>query len=165
MKAAHLTERLLSHPSNLDKPGRELGIGLFPHPAYCDPLYSLVLNSSTLTMRDVLLAKEKAQLVLFGGAWLYLLLLPHFTSQDRKVASAHVDNYFVPVNGEKPWWLTLLVNPTVTGKQEVVELLNAAGYDYFTPEPLSLSSEKLFAGQPPDPQVGNWNFVMTGGFD
>jgi hypothetical protein len=167
MKSSRAVESMMLDAKNIDKPGRDFQVGYLPHIAYANVLQALVANSDVLTPRDMFDAIDEARKQPCGGAWLYAPLLPRFKEINQKILpiSAHIDNYFVPTNGQDPWWMTSLVNPTATGNVDVINLLKEAGYERITPSPVNSLVEKLCAGEPPNPETGNWNFLMTGGFD
>lgn len=156
--------RLLFDKKNRDKTGRALGIGLQPQVNYDTIGEAVIANSDTLTPRDLSKAKAKVESEVTCGAWLYSPFQPRRTSKSDGIAG-HVDAFFVPDDDSAPWWMTSLIDPTLTNSDVVLERMQGAGFDSFSPSPPRTVLEKLYTDAPPNSVIGNWNIILAGALD
>jgi hypothetical protein len=156
--------RILFNPENLDTTGRELGIGLQPQVNYDTIAEAVIANSDTLTPRDLIAAKAKVASEVTCGAWLYSPFQPRRSSKGEGIAG-HVDAFLVPDDGTPTWWMTSLINPTLTNSEVVIERMQNAGFSAFHPSPPRTLLEMLYADAPPNSMVGNWNILLAGTID
>lgn len=156
--------RVLYHRGNRNRAGRSMGIGMQPQINYGTIAEAVIANSHTLTPRDLIDAKAKVEDEIDHGAWLYSPFQPRRTSTGLGIAG-HVDAFFVPDGDSPTWWMTSLIDPTLTGSDIVIQRLKAAGFNTFQPMPPNTILEKLYSDIPPNSMVGNWNAILAGDMD